>query len=542
MNEFSLASWFRGIKGKLLLAASLPVIGFIVLSVAANQGADKLGHLLTVSNETIIPTFDAIGDMETFRHQFNSEMWSAASPVLNAEQKKNAVATSKEDLAGYKKAIDFYGSTPMDGEELKRWNEIKPIAESFISSGNNIVSLIESSDPEKIRAGQNELIGPAHEINVKLNAWVDFLNDMYKKQAKESSVEGNESQKTVVTMLIMVTVICSLLIFSILLMIAAKVANSVSNIVSSLTDSSTQVAAAVVQLNSAGNTLSTSSTEAAASLEETVASLEEMTSMVKMGSDNAKQAASLATSSRDSAETGAREIQNLIHSMNEISSSSKKIVEIISVIDDIAFQTNLLALNASVEAARAGEQGKGFAVVAEAVRALAQRSAASAKEISSLIKDSVSQIETGSQIADKSGTILSNIVSSIKKVSDLNSEIATASQEQATGIEQINRAMSQLDQAGQANAASAEEIAATSGEISHLAEATQGLTVDLTVLVLGSTESVQRSTKNSNPRAAGKAPTKVSPVKMTKDKPQAAKQIPFDEDDSRGHIGNASGF
>uniref|UniRef100_UPI00322161D4 methyl-accepting chemotaxis protein n=1 Tax=Bdellovibrio sp. TaxID=28201 RepID=UPI00322161D4 len=198
-----------------------------------------------------------------------------------------------------------------------------------------------------------------------------------------------------------------------------------------------------------------------------------------------KQAASLSASSREVAEKGQAEITRLISSMEQISKSSIKIEEIINVIDDIAFQTNLLALNAAVEAARAGEQGKGFAVVAEAVRALAQRSAVAAKDISHLIQESVDQVEQGSQIASESGVVLNNIVISVKKVSDLNNEIATASSEQTAGIQQISKAMNQLDQASQSNAASAEEIAATSAEIDNMAVVSQRLTVDLNKVVHG---------------------------------------------------------
>lgn len=405
-----------------------------------------------------------------------------------------------------------------------------------------MIVLLESNDSVKNREAQNILMGPAQDLNVKLNAWIHFLNDMYNKEAKDSSVKSVQTQKSVVNMLITVTLISCFTIFGILLWIASKLSKSVSSIAERLTDAASEVATSVEQLDEAGNSLSSSSTEAAASLEETVASLEEMTSMVKMGSDNAKQAASLAISSRDSAEVGAREIQNLIQSMNEISASSKKIEEIISVIDDIAFQTNLLALNAAVEAARAGEQGKGFAVVAEAVRSLAQRSASSAKDISSLIKESVSQIDNGSTIAGKSGAILSNIVNSIKKVSDLNNEIASASQEQANGIEQINKAMSQLDQAGQSNAASAEEIAATTGEISNLALTTQSLTVELNNVVLGGDNKSAPTMFESRPSKIPKVTKPVSKAKKpAKTEANAANVIPFDND-QRSKIGTAEGF
>lgn len=270
------------------------------------------------------------------------------------------------------------------------------------------------------------------------------------------------------------------------MMIARFISKSVSQLSGKLSQSSEQVTSAIQQLSIAGQSLSQSSSASAASLEETVASLEEMTSMVKMNSENAKSAAALSASSSQSATQGEKEMAELLSAMKEISSSSKKIEEIINVIDDIAFQTNLLALNAAVEAARAGEQGKGFAVVAEAVRSLAQRSASAAKDITILIKESVSQIETGTVKADKSGEVLKSIVLSVKKVADLNNEISTASEEQSTGIQQISKAMNQLDQSVQSNAASSEEIAGTSEEINTQAQIMKRVVVDLNQVVYGS--------------------------------------------------------
>lgn len=234
-----------------------------------------------------------------------------------------------------------------------------------------------------------------------------------------------------------------------------------------------QIRDLVSRLSGSSSELSSASSESAASLEETVASLEELTSMIRQNADNAKTASELSQVSKATAEKGSSEIANLISMMDQIAHSSKKIEEIITVIDDIAFQTNLLALNAAVEAARAGEQGKGFAVVAEAVRALAQRSATSAKEISGLISVSADQVEKGQMAAGTSQTVLSQIVDSINKVAQLNGEIASASVEQSTGVSQISQAMNQLDQVTQSNASSAETISQASSNLDH---STQSLT------------------------------------------------------------------
>jgi methyl-accepting chemotaxis protein len=214
---------------------------------------------------------------------------------------------------------------------------------------------------------------------------------------------------------------------------------------------------------SQGNTnLSQRTEEQASSLEETASSLEEMTGIVRQNADNARQANQLASGAREQAEKGGEVVGNAVTAMSGINQSSKKISDIIGVIDEIAFQTNLLALNAAVEAARAGDQGRGFAVVASEVRNLAQRSAGAAKEIKTLINDSVLKVEEGSKLVDESGATLEEIVNSVKKVSDIIAEIAAASEEQSSGIDQINTAVSQMDEMTQQNAALVEEAAAAS--------------------------------------------------------------------------------
>lgn len=217
---------------------------------------------------------------------------------------------------------------------------------------------------------------------------------------------------------------------------------------------------------SSGNAdLSKRTEEQAASLEETAASMEEMTSTVKQNAENARQANQLASGARDQAEQGGSVVADAVAAMSEINEASRKISDIIGVIDEIAFQTNLLALNAAVEAARAGEQGRGFAVVASEVRNLAQRSAGAAKEIKTLIKDSVDKVEHGSQLVDASGETLAEIVGSVKKVSDIIAEIAAAGDEQSAGIEQVNQAIAQMDQVTQQNAALVEQVAAASASM-----------------------------------------------------------------------------
>jgi methyl-accepting chemotaxis protein len=217
--------------------------------------------------------------------------------------------------------------------------------------------------------------------------------------------------------------------------------------------------------------LSQRTEEQASSLEETASSMEQMTSTVKQTADNAGQANQLAMAARQQAEKGGAVVGSAVASMGGINAASKKIADIISVIDEIAFQTNLLALNAAVEAARAGEQGRGFAVVATEVRNLAGRSATAAKEIKALIQDSVAKVDEGSKLVDASGRTLEEIVTAVKKVTDIVADISAASREQSSGIEQVNKAVMQMDETTQQNAALVEQAAAASQAIVEQAQA-----------------------------------------------------------------------
>ena len=285
--------------------------------------------------------------------------------------------------------------------------------------------------------------------------------------------------------------------------------DSLVNIVSQVRVGTDTIATASAQIAAGNQDLSSRTEEQASSLEETASSMEELTSTVRQNGDNANQANQLAISASDIAVRGGAVVSEVVQTMGEINESSKKMADIIGVIDGIAFQTNILALNAAVEAARAGEQGRGFAVVATEVRSLAQRSASAAREIKSLIDDSVSKIEAGSRLVNSAGETMTEVVGSIRRVTDIMGEITAATREQVDGIEQVNQAVIQMDQVTQQNAALVEEAAAA-------AESMQDQAAKLVQVV---------SVFNTG-HAASAAPAKnvmrTAPAKQLSSKPPAA--------------------
>jgi methyl-accepting chemotaxis protein len=289
------------------------------------------------------------------------------------------------------------------------------------------------------------------------------------------------------------------------LMLALKNMNdSLVQMISQVRQGANTIATASGEIASGNLDLSSRTEQQASSLEETASSMEELTSTVKQNADNARQANQMAATASQVAVKGGSVVSQVVDTMESINASSKKIVDIISVIDGIAFQTNILALNAAVEAARAGEQGRGFAVVASEVRSLAQRSASAAKEIKELIDDSVGKVDTGSKLVGEAGTTMDEIVASVQRVTDIMAEIQSASDEQSSGIEQVNQAITQMDQVTQQNASLVEEAAAA-------AESLQDQSRNLVQIISVFKVDSSTSTAASLPPRASAVPLAVKP-------------------------------
>ena len=286
---------------------------------------------------------------------------------------------------------------------------------------------------------------------------------------------------------------------------------------------SESIATATKQIAAGNMDLSQRTEEQASSLEETASSMEELTSIVKQNADNARQASQLAGSASDVAVKGGEVVGRVIETMSGINDSSKKIADIIGVIEGIAFQTNILALNAAVEAARAGEQGRGFAVVAGEVRSLAQRSATAAKEIKELISDSVGRVENGSALVTEAGAVIDEVVVAVKRVTDIMGEISAASDEQSSGIEQVNQAVNQMDQVTQQNAALVEEAAAAAQSLEEQAGVLRAAVASFRLPDGGTPTVLAAVSKTSSVSAAAK-PVQRKPVVKTTSTARAARK------------------
>lgn len=384
-------------------------------------------------------------------------------------------------------------------EEMKIFGKFlaDPTLKEFVTEANNIITvyrpirLVESygclgchGDPSTSpwENGKDILGYPMEDWkDGKLHGVFAVSNDV--ETIKKAATDNGEISGTLsLASFIFLGAVGSLLLAA---LITHGSISSLKSQTDALSKSGDQVNIAAKQISSSSSSLSNSTNQQAESLQETVATMEELTSMVKLNTEYGREAALLASTTRDIAVKGEREIKVLTESIHSVSADSKKIAEITNVIDDIAFQTNLLALNAAVEAARAGEQGKSFAVVAEAVRNLALKSAAASKDIAELISHNVQKIETSSNQAKQGSLVLIEIVESVKKVADLNTEIANASQEQSHGINQISQTLYRMNEITQSNAAASVQSATAAEDLESEADNLRDIVGSLDSIIVG---------------------------------------------------------
>lgn len=424
------------------------LLGLVMLELAKENGGQLRANIINALSQNQPLT---ITDVSLLQKLTTGVLVYLQSPTLTLTQ------NSKN------KINDFVGS--------KNWSEVMSIVNKVID-----------------QAAVGQFNEDPQNFFQKITQSLEEIKNIEKGEIDSIAIVLDEQMSSANQKLYLILTVTFVLVFMNLLWMF----RFIQQLIRSLTSVSVDIGQSTQNLSDNGHALTGASqkvasgaVESASALEEVVASIEELNSIVQQNSFRAQNAAKLSEEGKYLIRNGKEEIQSLIQSMLQISVSSKKIEEIITVIDDIAFQTNLLALNAAVEAARAGEQGKGFAVVADAVRSLAHRSADSAKDIAKLIKESTNQSQVGSQIAEKSGESIERIVQMITSISDINAEMASASAEQSSGINQISKAVNEIEMSTQQNATAAEQVSGAVDLMDEQIHRLNHLVEDLSFVVYG---------------------------------------------------------
>jgi len=479
-------------------------IGFAVvvlmLIATAIFGTTRLSALNSATNLIVKDRVPKVRTVNQLTDELNTIARCARNALLLTDQadvKKelDRVAESRKKIAGLLDELDKSLVTEEGKDILK---EVQAVRGPYVEHVGQLMKLLDEGRKDEAKQLMfGEIRKQQSAYFEALQKFEDYLSGVMEKAASDAEEQYRTARLIMIAMSIAAVIIAALVAVFVTRSVtgpindAVRVAQTVASgdltstirvvgsdetgqllkalkemndslvkMIGQIRSGSDTIATASAQIASGNADLSSRTEEQASSLEETASSMEELTSTVKQNADNARQANQLAEAASGVAVKGGDVVSQVVETMTAIDASSKKMADIISVIDGIAFQTNILALNAAVEAARAGEQGRGFAVVASEVRNLAQRSASAAKEIKTLIDDSVAKVESGGKLVAEAGGTMEEVVSSIRRVNDIMSEITAASAEQSAGIEQVNQAVVQMDTVTQQNAALVEESAA----------------------------------------------------------------------------------
>jgi methyl-accepting chemotaxis protein-1 (serine sensor receptor) len=494
----------------ILLITSLALVCFVVSAIGLYGLVKSNAAILTIYADRTVPAVD-IGKIQSLVVSNRLEI-AMALLEQNPQSAKRAIDHLESNIANVNKIWEAYLATYLTPEEAKLAKDFADYRERYVKEGlRPTIEALRANDYPAAQRIMLEKVSPMMQpVKEKGDALLQLQMDVAKEEFDAAVVRFENIRLTtiIVTILGLVGAIAfgwmtvryitrqlggepvdvakivqaiaqgdltqdiqlkehdqSSLLFNM-----REMNTSLSNVVSLVRGATDTIATSSSQIATGNMDLSSRTEEQASSLEETASSLEEITSTVRHNADNMREASQLASSASLVAVKGGKVVAEVVSTMGSIDESSKRIVDIISVIDGIAFQTNILALNAAVEAARAGEQGRGFAVVASEVRSLAQRSASAAKEIKTLIDHSVHQVTLGARLVDEAGVTMREVVDSVQRVSSIINEISQASNEQTSGIDQINIAISSMDNVTQQNAALVEEAAAAAAALEDQAE------------------------------------------------------------------------
>jgi methyl-accepting chemotaxis protein len=559
------------IKWKLATLVAIMMVALLVVGSAGYRGIAKVGGAVNEIGVVRLPSIQGLLVMSegqtavaaatmyagTYSHDFTAQDKFAEA----AELRKKAWANIDRGWKRYEPLPQTAEEAVMWKQFIGEWAEWKAVDEKI---GNIIAALAANKDEQKQKdlfADFYKLYNQSRPLFQKAETSLMKIEKLNEQISEDSVQDGQAAVTSAEWAMVLSAVIAAVIAIGCAGYItgaittpineAVKVARTVASgdltsrievhtteetgqLLGALKDMNDSLIRIVGQVRTGTDTIATASSEIASgnldlssrteeqasSLEETASSMEELTSTVRQNADNARQANTLAASASGVAQRGGEVVSRVVETMDSINASSAKIVDIIAVIDGIAFQTNILALNAAVEAARAGEQGRGFAVVAGEVRTLAHRSAAAAKEIKELIGDSVEKVGAGSKLVEEAGSTMDDIVTSVARVTDIMGEISMATQEQSTGIDQINMAVGQMDTVTQQNAALVEEAAAAAASLqeqaARLAEVVSVFRMDEAALPRAQPVALRQTATASAPapRPALKKPAAKAPAKQ----------------------------